>query len=228
MKAIQMMELYNMMNDTKHILMADLRKLEFLRKNKQEEVFAFRIIFNLLYLILRNIMQMHIKMKRNIILREFEEQFLQMMSIQRSNKMFNQQKIQQIRDFWTNILFIQYLKQFDKIMKIQITRKIMRKYSLLILNSLNNLKIINYFQGSNLNANSKKQLDALQIKTIIDFKNYEANAKISEWKKEEFKYINYPINESGEELIDFSEITNIIDFQNSPKLLCCPGIIKKY
>ncbi|CAD8105865.1 unnamed protein product [Paramecium sonneborni] len=238
MKAIQMMELYNMMNDNRHLLIADLRKLEFFEDKQIRGSFCIQ---NNVQSIGSYIEKHDINAKKNE--EKYHTQPIRRMVIVNDEYQKIEQDAQLIKELINSLNMNQYKVSYlkssvdtflDKYPFYRISKTILQNYENLD-NNVDQEKVLfaysqfpqqlqenKLFLGSNLNANSKKQLEALQIKTIIDFKNYEPNVQISGWKKEQYNYINYPISEGGEQLIDFCQITDLIESQNGAVLLCCP------
>ncbi|CAD8091838.1 unnamed protein product [Paramecium primaurelia] len=238
MKAIQMMELYNMMNDYRHLLIADLRKLELF---EQKQIRGSFCIQDNVQIIVSHIEKQNSNAQKNE--EKYHTQPIRRIVIVNDDYMKIEQDTQLIKDLIQSLKMneykVYYLKTsvetfLDKYPFYTLSKAILQNYENLDNNEDQQKLLFAYSQfpqqlqenklylGSNLNANSKKQLDALQIKTIIDFKTYEPDAKFSVWKKEQYNYINYPISEGGEQLIDFYQITDLIESQNTPILLCCP------
>ncbi|CAD8203221.1 unnamed protein product [Paramecium pentaurelia] len=238
MKAIQMMEFYNMMNDNRHLLIADLRKLEFF---EQKQIRGSFCIQNDVSMMTSHIEKHDTNAKKNE--EKYHTQPIRRMVIVNDDYQKIEQEAQLIKDliqsFKMNEYKIYYLKTsvdafLDKYPFYTFSKTILQNYENLDNNEDQQKVLFAYSQfpqqlqenklylGSNLNANSKKQLDALQIKTIIDLKKYEPDAQLSSWKKEQYNYINYPISEGGEQFIDFYQITDLIESQDAPILLCCP------
>ncbi|CAD8201734.1 unnamed protein product [Paramecium octaurelia] len=238
MKAIQMMELYNMMNDNRHLVIADLRKLEQFEEKQIRGSFCVQDNVQSIASHLekqdanakKNEEKYHTQPIRRIVIvnddyTKIEQDAVLIQNLVQSLKM-NEYKVYYLKTsvevflgkypFYT--LSKVMLQNYENLDNNEDQQKVLFSYSQ-FPQQLEDSKV---FLGSNLNANSKRQLDALQIKTIIDFKRYEPDAKLSVWKKEQYNYINYPISEEGEQLIDFSQITDLIESQNAPVLLCCP------
>lgn len=73
-----------------------------------------------------------------------------------------------------------------------------------------------------LNSNSKRQLNALRIKSVIDFKCYQDQEKdIKEWKRQEFNHLNIPILAEDNVVVDFDWIVEKIEEAEKPVLLVC-------
>ncbi|CAD8189663.1 unnamed protein product [Paramecium pentaurelia] len=238
MKAIQMMELYNMMNDYRHLLIADLRKLELFEEKQIRGSFCIQ---DNVQIIVSHIEKQNSNAQKNE--EKYHTQPIRRIVIVNDDYLKIEQDTQLIKDLIQSLKMneykVYYLKTsvetfLDKYPFYILSKVILQNYENLHNNEDQQKLLFAYSQfpqqlqenklylGSNLNANSKKQLDALQIKTIIDFKTYEPDAKFSVWKKEQYNYINYPISEEGEQLIDFYQITDLIESQNTPILLCCP------
>ncbi len=81
------------------------------------------------------------------------------------------------------------------------------------------------FQGNVYNANNKKQLQDLGIKSIVEFIDYK-DQPIPEYKVQNFTYKNIPIDNETAAFVDFDEICQYIDDlvkdeTKSPVLIVC-------
>jgi len=81
------------------------------------------------------------------------------------------------------------------------------------------------FLGSMYNANNRKQMQDLGIKSVIEFIDYK-DQPIPEYKTTHFTYKNIPIDNETAPFVDFDEICTYIDDllkdeTKSPVLLCC-------
>jgi len=81
------------------------------------------------------------------------------------------------------------------------------------------------FQGNVYNANNKKQLQDLGIKSIIEFIDYK-DQPIPEYKTQNYTYKNIPIDNETAAFVDFDEICKYIDDllkdeTKFPILICC-------
>ncbi|KAM3146220.1 hypothetical protein pb186bvf_001565 [Paramecium bursaria] len=76
------------------------------------------------------------------------------------------------------------------------------------------------YLGSVFNANSKQQLNALKIKSLIDLK-FQEEEQQKNWQQEEFKYENYGIPQYGDYKVDFKTIVEAIKNAEKPLLIYC-------
>jgi len=81
------------------------------------------------------------------------------------------------------------------------------------------------FLGSIYNANNKRQMEDLGIKSIIEFVDYK-DKPIPQYKTEHYNYKNIPIEGDSAAFVDYDEICTYIDEllgdqTKSPVLICC-------